>query len=86
MSLPLPGYPGPPGVSGHPPGPQFSHKPLMGGTKALAHVPPPHWLQTSANKELTGKLGTDRRTGALAKWTQHQVRGHPPGVVRGSLN
>ena len=63
MSLPLPGYSGPPVVSGH--------KPPMGGTKALAHVPPPHWLQTPS-RELTGKQGTDRR--AVAKWSQHQVR------------
>ena len=80
MSLPLPGYPGPPVVSmgGHTPGPQLSgHKPPMGGTKALAHVPPPHWLQTGASKELTGKLGTDRRSVAMAKWSQHQVGEHP---------
>ena len=74
MSLPLPGYPGPPVVSlgGHPP--VSGHKPPHGGTKALAHVPPPHWLQTGASKELTGKLGTDRRSVAMAKWSQHQVR------------
>lgn len=64
MSLPLPGYSGPPVVSGH--------KPPMGGTKALAHVPPPHWLQTPS-RELTGKQGTDRRAGA--KWSQHQDKG-----------
>ena len=65
MSLPLAGYSGPPLVS------VTGHKAPMGGTKALTHVPPPHWLQT-ASRELTGKQGTDRRAGA--KWSQHQVR------------